>query len=312
MKMKQKHIFLSEKKKTKPERLTLLLIPETAKQPYKLNISTFSIKAIATSLAILLVVTIGIGIAFYGARSEIQAVNDLKQDNLQKTEAINLLDEEIKQIEKQKEQIEQKQSEIKKLMGITDDAANEINVSAGGKGGADLKSQNRLALDTEVFNRVQDIKTYLSRQEQELDELLAQVDNEAEYFRSIPNQWPVTGEITSPYGWRKSPFGGKSKSFHDGIDIANDVGTIIIAAADGRVTFSGWRAVYGRTVVIDHGYGFTSMYGHNSALLVEVGDQVKKGDKIAKLGNTGRSTGPHLHFTITKWGDTQDPLIYLP
>ncbi len=310
--MKKLKTLPTKKKKVKSGRLTLLVIPETAGKSYKINISTRTIKAMATSVAILLVITIGVGIAFYGAQSEIQTVDNLKQENLRKAEAIELLDQEIKQIEQQKEQIIQKQNEIKKLMGIKDDAAIEINLAAGGQGGAENKLQEHLTVHEEVFNRVQDIKTYLNRQEQELDELLAQVDNRAEYFRSIPNQWPVTGEITSPYGWRKSPFGGNSRSFHDGIDIANDVGTDILAAADGKVIFTGWQAVYGRTVIIDHGYGFTTMYGHNSALLVEAGEKVAKGDKIARLGNTGRSTGPHLHFTVTKSGSTQDPLIYLP
>lgn len=313
MKMKDSKWANSNKKK-KPEsnNLTLILIPQTAKQPYKLNISTRTIKTILISVVVLIFITAGVCTAFYNSRLELQAVKELKQENIRKDETIKLLDQEIKEIEEQKKQITQKQSEIKKLMGIKQDENSEIKSTLGGKGGEDLKTQQYLEVHEEVFNRVQDIKTYLNRQEQELDELLAKVGNETEYFRSIPNQWPVTGDITSPYGWRKSPFGGRKQTFHEGIDIANDVGTNIVAAADGQVIFSGWQAVYGRTIIIDHGYGFTTKYSHNSSLLVEEGDKAKKGDVIAKLGSTGRSTGPHLHFTVTKWGNTQDPLIYLP
>lgn len=312
-----KKIFLNKKDKKKPKlklkpdkRLTLLVIPETASKTYRFNLSERMIKYTAITIGLLLLITLSLGIAFYGTRVEISGVNELKKENAQKNETIELLNEEIKQIEAQKEQITKKQSEIKKLMGIKEDAAVDIKPSIGGQGGADEKGYMKEYAD--VLNKVQEIKTYLGRQEQELDELLAQVDNKKEYFRSIPNQWPVAGDITSPYGWRKSPFGGRSQSFHDGIDIANDVGTDIVASADGKVIFSGYQAVFGRTIIIDHGYGFNTKYSHNSALLVEVGDKVKKGDVIAKLGSTGRSTGPHLHFTVTKWGETQDPLIYLP
>ncbi|HZK42863.1 MAG TPA: peptidoglycan DD-metalloendopeptidase family protein [Syntrophomonadaceae bacterium] len=300
------------KKNRNKKRLTFIVIPQDASKPYKLNTSTRTIMAIATSMVLLIVITISIAIAFYGSRMDIRTVRTLKQDNNRQVETINLLDQEIKEIEMQKEQITKKQDEIKKLMGIKESEAQKIEPTAGGKGGADLKTDGYMRAHTEAFNRVQGIKTYLNRQEQELDELIAQVDDRPEYFRSIPNQWPVTGNITSPYGWRESPFGGKNRSFHEGIDIANQVGADIVAAADGKVIFAGWQSVYGKTVIIDHAFGFTTKYSHNSALLVEVGDQVKKGEVIAALGSTGRSTGPHLHFAVIKWGKTQDPLIYLP
>ena len=85
-----------------------------------------------------------------------------------------------------------------------------------------------------------------------------------------------------------------------------------MAAGDGKVIFAGWKAVYGKTVEIDHGYGFISRYGHNSAILVNEGDKVKKGEPIARLGNTGNSTGPHLHFTILKNNESVNPVNYLP
>lgn len=305
-------VKLGTKKKTKSKRITLMLIPQTADSPYTFNISTFTIKTIAASLLLLIIITVGVFTVFLNSRSELQAVQELKQDNQVKAETIEWLDEEIKQIEEQRKEISDKQNEIKKLMGIKDNEDKEVTSVSGGKGGADVSVTQYASVADDIFVRIQDLKTYLDRQEQELDELLAQVNNSPEYFRSIPNQWPVYGDITSPYGWRKSPFGGRAQSFHDGIDIANDVGTDIVAAADGEVIFSGYQAVYGRTVIIDHGYGFTTKYAHNSALLVEKGDKVKKGDVIAKLGSTGRSTGPHLHFTVMKWGNTQDPLIYLP
>jgi murein DD-endopeptidase MepM/ murein hydrolase activator NlpD len=197
------------------------------------------------------------------------------------------------------------------MMGVQEDVPVTTESSGGGKGGSG-PTRDALVTGEDSYLMAQQIKNQLDLQEKELDELLAKVNNDKAYFRSLPNQWPTSGEISSYYGWRKSPFGGRSESFHDGIDIANDSGTEVCAAADGQVVFAGWQPVYGRTILIEHGHGFATKYAHNSALLVEEGDRVKKGQVIARMGTSGRSTGPHLHFSIMKWDQTLDPLIYLP
>jgi murein DD-endopeptidase MepM/ murein hydrolase activator NlpD len=130
------------------------------------------------------------------------------------------------------------------------------------------------------------------------------------FMEVIPTLWPVDGRITDEYGYRKDPFNGKRK-FHTGLDIAADTGTPVKAAAGGTVTSVYYTYATGRTVVIDHGNGFVTLYGHCSKTLVEPGQQVKKGEEIAKVGNTGRSTGPHLHLEIQLYGSAIDPMEYL-
>jgi murein DD-endopeptidase MepM/ murein hydrolase activator NlpD len=119
--------------------------------------------------------------------------------------------------------------------------------------------------------------------------------------------WPAQGVFTSGYGWRWG-------RMHKGIDIANNVGTPIVAAASGRVTFAGWHdGGYGYLVEITHEDGSTSLYGHNSRLLVREGDAVNQGQPISEMGSTGRSTGPHLHFEIHPAGrGAANPLQFLP
>lgn len=126
-----------------------------------------------------------------------------------------------------------------------------------------------------------------------------------------PNRWPVRGSITSNFGYRKNPFGGRSREFHDGLDIAAPHGTPVRAAGDGKVIFAGYRYGYGLMVSISHGYGYISHYGHNSRITVRVGERVKKGEIIARIGSTGRSTGPHVHFMIDKNGRRINPLKVL-
>jgi murein DD-endopeptidase MepM/ murein hydrolase activator NlpD len=121
-----------------------------------------------------------------------------------------------------------------------------------------------------------------------------------------PDLVPTKGKVTSKFGYRTSPFTGR-RQFHQGIDIANDKGTPIYAAGTGIVTFSGWNAGYGKTVIISHGNGYRSVYAHNNEYLVEAGQKVKKGDLIAKMGSTGKSTGPHLHFEIHSNGKQINP-----
>lgn len=109
--------------------------------------------------------------------------------------------------------------------------------------------------------------------------------------------WPLPGRITSGFGWRNSPFTGE-REWHAGVDIAGNIGDPIAAAWDGKVVFAGEKEGYGNLVVLEHAGGWRSYYGHTSKMDVQEGDVVHSGNKIAEVGNTGRSTGPHLHFEI--------------
>jgi murein DD-endopeptidase MepM/ murein hydrolase activator NlpD len=127
---------------------------------------------------------------------------------------------------------------------------------------------------------------------------------------TMPSIWPVKGAVTSGFGWRNSPFGGGAE-LHQGIDFAVEAGTPVVATADGEVVQSGAAGDFGNLVQVDHGNGFATFYGHNAQLAVSVGQTVLKGQVIAYTGNTGRSTGPHLHYEIRKDGAAVDPWRYL-
>ena len=122
-------------------------------------------------------------------------------------------------------------------------------------------------------------------------------------------RWPAHGRLSSPYGYRYI-FG--SRSFHGGIDIANSKGTNIVAADGGIVTYAGWMNGYGYLVRINHQNGYETYYGHNSSMLVKVGQKVHKGQHIAEMGSTGRSTGNHCHFEVRYNGQTKNPMNFLP
>ena len=126
----------------------------------------------------------------------------------------------------------------------------------------------------------------------------------------IPNSAPVHGPVGSGFGFRTDPFSGHN-ALHTGLDFPSDVGTPVLAAAGGMVQLTETHPAYGQMVEIDHGNGLVTRYAHNSKLLVKAGDIVRRGQPISEVGNTGRSTGPHLHFEVLVDGVPQDPAKFL-
>jgi murein DD-endopeptidase MepM/ murein hydrolase activator NlpD len=123
--------------------------------------------------------------------------------------------------------------------------------------------------------------------------------------------WPVAGQLTSPFGEREQAMGGGGAQFHAGLDISVPTGTPVQAAQAGTVMFAGYNGAYGRVVKLEHANGFSTLYAHNSRLLVYVGQAIEAGQVIGLSGSSGRSTGPHLHFEVHKDGWPVDPLPYL-
>ncbi|WP_303815140.1 murein hydrolase activator EnvC [Acidaminococcus timonensis] len=156
----------------------------------------------------------------------------------------------------------------------------------------------------ELQRNSQEITAMIQRMEEE-GRLAAQAHGSGQFM------WPVNGEITSPFGWRVHPIWG-TQIFHAGLDIGADYGEPVHAADSGTVVYAGWMGGYGNAVMIDHGGGLVTLYGHNSSITVGEGQQVGKGETIALAGSTGNSTGPHCHFEVRVHGEVTNPLQYLP
>jgi murein DD-endopeptidase MepM/ murein hydrolase activator NlpD len=127
---------------------------------------------------------------------------------------------------------------------------------------------------------------------------------------STPSIWPTRGWLSSGFGYRTSPFTGE-REFHKGLDIATRLNAPILAPADGIVTFVGWDHGYGKSIIVSHGHGIVTRYGHLQKVLVKKGEIVERGDTIALVGSTGRSTGPHLHYEVHLNGVAVNPLRYI-
>lgn len=208
----------------------------------------------------------------------------------------------IKAIDETKQELEPKQAELSSLF---DDAAAK-KAELDDKKAALSEMQDKLRYDK-------------ATSEQAYDELMAA---SAQIEQMIQNRgssaaagtgrmiWPLAGPVTSEFGWRTHPIYGTAR-YHSGLDIGGDYGQSVCAADSGTVSYAGWISGYGNTVIIDHGGGVSTLYGHNQSLAVSVGQSVAQGETIAYCGSTGNSTGPHCHFEVRVNGEPVSPYNYL-
>jgi len=188
-----------------------------------------------------------------------------------------------------------------RLLADLKNSTSDVPVGIGGA--PEVEELNNLS---ELQQQINSMRLAIDMRRQSQEEIRSLLNDQQSISGSTPQGWPTKGWLTSYFGMRKSPYTGRPKN-HEGLDIAANTGTPVVATADGVVARIETSAGYGKTVIIDHGYGYRTLYAHNSKFLVKRGQKVSRGDKIAEVGNTGRSTGPHVHYEILLNGVTIDP-----
>ena len=211
--------------------------------------------------------------------------------------------------------LDELERKIRKLADIETDSNDNNYYGIGGFMPDDLDSN--LDLDSEHDRLVKNIHEQVSQlavasgdEEKNLRGLFGTLKKQRNILSATPSIMPTEGHITSRFGYRKSPFTGRI-GLHKGIDISNKKGTPIMAAADGVVSFAGSRGLFGQIITIDHGHGLVTYYAHLSKFLKKEGVRVKKGEIIAEMGSTGRTTGPHLHYEVRLNGVSVNPIKYI-
>ena len=224
----------------------------------------------------------------------------------------DILDEMVRQkeaIAALKEELEAEKAEQEATKALLANKKEQLAVSKETKEAllSDLKEDERAA-QKEVDVSEEEVESV----RKEINALIAQDTSGIAYTGNGSLGWPVPGRygISSYYGYRIHPISGVRK-FHSGIDIPAPTGTAVVSAEAGVVIYAGWRGGYGNTVIVNHGGGITTLYGHNSSLVVSTGQRVSRGQTIAKAGSTGNSTGPHCHFEVQVNGNRQNPLSYV-
>ena len=299
---------------------SVVIIPYTNDNVKKLSLKAPIVKLIA-ALFIVSVVTLAALIYPQVNDSENltvqenQASNDELQQQIQylnevinqQNKSLSLSNDQLEQLKLENLQAKAKIQDFTKLYAeITEDYITETS-----RGTTAAKNSGRAILDIKkLSNMVQELNKNFNTDDNLTTQLKTSNEKLEKYVTALPTFIPAKGEITSPFGMRNHPIKKVYKA-HEGVDINASKGDPIFAAASGIVEFAGYSHGYGYNVKINHLNGFKTIYGHSSKLLVKKGDKVIKGQKIALVGSTGNSTGPHLHFEIRIGNTPVDPTEYV-
>jgi len=296
----------------KSKRISIVIVPDIEKVK-RLSIPKWLPKTILGFLACLI---LAISLLIINIHSSYKVLNAkyneqkeeislLEKENTNKDEEISNLKSSTETFREKTEEVEEKLEEIDKLQKQLEKMAG-VKAPSRGRGiheRADLK-------DSKPESEMAGLNQVLNDKEKEVQDFIVDVEKKFDDLEKVPDLKPVNGRLTSRFGYRQNPF-GQNMQFHQGLDIANTSGTIIEAAGKGEIVFSDHKSGYGKTIIIDHGNNYKTLYAHNSKLLVNVGDIVEKGQPISEMGSTGRSTGSHLHFEIHKNDNPIDPFNLL-
>jgi len=271
------------------EYITIIIAHHEGKPPKTIRIRKSYLKAFSIFALAFVVFSIFSHLTILKFLSERQKI---KAEKHKLAQEIRTVASEKQEIERERELLNLKLKSLESKLLLVEDYLSKRGVIRGSlpMGGA---STNKVSYDL----------SYLQFLEERADYLHTSI-------RGIPLGYPVYGRITSHIGWRKNPFGG-GYEFHSGIDITAPYGSKVVATADGVVVLAGWYGDYGKTVIIRHPSGYLTLYAHLSQIDVKEGQKVKAGDVVGRVGSTGRSTGPHLHYEVIKDNKPIDPSKFL-
>lgn len=303
-------------KKIDKREYTLMLVPHQGQEIRRIRIPISAVKYTALILCLCLVLLVGGFVNYrytiHTADTQIDELEELRQKNKAQVTQIEQLAKTTTSLQADMERLDALDAEIRRILNnedMTTTSRSGLGRFAGnynGQGGPEIQSEIH-----NISKAGNDLQEAIKVREQSLVELKQELLAKRAKLEVTPSIWPTDGEVTSRFGWRSSPWGDGGRDWHPGIDIANSSGSPLVATADGEVVHSGWCEGYGNMVQINHANGISTIYGHNSQNIVQVGQTVKKGQTVAYLGNTGNSTGPHVHYEIRVNGTVVNPASFL-
>ncbi|MCB1051324.1 MAG: M23 family metallopeptidase [Acidobacteria bacterium] len=282
--------------------LTVLVFSDEMAEHKQFKLSARMIKAFITLMACCLLLSLSFAALWLRASRQNSTFHDLASENSALKQANERYLSATMEIEKKLKYFDDKTMKLAGMIGVATD-----DQSVAGLGGASLFENELNQYLRYDLSLIEQSSQLLEARIDSLDEAYKQ---KSELLDSTPSILPARGWLSSGFSHRVDPFTRK-RAFHSGLDISAPIGTPVYAPASGVVTVQGLQGGFGNTIVISHGNGLETRYGHLSRFNTAKGRKVKRGDLIGYVGNTGRSTGPHLHFEIHKDGQAVDPLKYV-
>lgn len=298
--------------------MTLFVLTNDASRSRQLKIPFRLLKAAAGASVFLFLVFSFVVFDYARLKTNYFSLSTLKKENTAQRIELQTFSGKIKDLESQIAKLNIFDRKIRIIANIAEPRNAGSSDQLMGMGGDSSAEENYFstpgAKKDELVKKMRDEITQLEEmaksQENSFTELQEYLMKKSSFLAATPSIWPARGWVTSAFGERISPFTGFPQ-MHGGLDIANRVGTPVIAPADGIVVRADADTGLGKTVAISHGYGIKTTYGHLSEIKVRTGQKVKRGTEIGTMGNTGRSTGPHLHYSVSLNGVTVNPAKYI-
>lgn len=287
------------------KRYNIMVIPEGSCQVRRYGIKMATIKKIVVA-SIVLVVGLCLLITDYILSNIDEAEFErLQVENLTQRDELTRLAVMLEDLRQEVVVLSQNDAKVRVMAKLSAPKSDSI-VGVGGP--VPQKDISREFSD--IQQRIDEVRRQIDLRRESQEEIQGILNDQRSLLAAKPTGWPVKGWLTSSFGMRRDPFDGRRK-MHEGLDIAARTGTPVVATADGIVSSVKTEPGYGKVVIIDHGYGYRTIYGHNSRYYVKVGQRVRRGDRIAAVGNTGRSTGSHVHYEIRLNSVPVNPYKYL-
>ncbi len=281
------------------KKYTLLIVPDEPGQVKRLKFGIGSLKVFATVIAAVMLIFVAMTVVSVVSVQRLAELRDLRRENQVQKEQLLIFSSRLDDLKQTLDRI----SEFDAKLRVITNAGDKPSASISGVGGPGLDEEGLSPeasgnyLLQKIHRDVSELSHAARTEERSIQELSSIFQDKRSLLAATPSIWPTRGWVTSNFGSRTSPFTGEM-SVHEGMDIASGHGTWVRTSADGIVTFAGLRGGYGKVIIIDHGYGLSSRYGHLSEIHVRSGQRVRRGEHIGNVGSTGRSTGPHLHYEV--------------
>ena len=287
------------------KRFTILIIPEGSHQVRRFAVRSAVVKGVLAASVVLALGFTGLIVDYVMTNLDRHELQRLQVENLSQREELHHLVAMLEGLRQEMVVLAQNDAKVRVMAKLSAPKGDSM-AGVGGPAREDDVSREF----NEIQKRIDEVRRQIDLRRESQEEIQGILNDQRSLLAAKPLGWPVKGWLTSSFGMRRDPFNGRRK-MHEGLDIAARTGTPVIATADGIVSSVKTQPGYGKVVTIDHGYGYRTIYGHNSKYHVKVGQRVRRGDRIASVGNTGRSTGSHVHYEVRLNGVPVNPHKYL-